>query len=167
MKLDQNCIDIQQDDLATINRPDSLRQCLDIDDAKLSMDLPIVVKYDYIDLQKTDYNFMQEFHQKDTQEYFAKMKKISSSTINNLKSQAGKDFHFYRSGLNGNVRKAVKKIMPKADDDLIVYHVGLYECPSKQACRQTDERSPRVYFALGNYGHIYILFFDPYHELNP
>ena len=42
----------------------------------------------------------------------------------------------------------------------------LYES-EKWADRETDTRCSRVYFMLGTYGHIYILFFDPYHELNP
>lgn len=84
---------------------------------------------------------------------------------NKAKNSAG--YHFYRSSFSGKVRAQIKKIIPDAAEDLIVYHFGLYECPSKQASRQTGERSPRVYFVLGTNGYIYILFFDPYHELNP
>lgn len=61
----------------------------------------------------------------------------------------------FRKGLNAD------------DDCMIVYHFGLYECDSRKASRNTGERSPRVYFLLGANGFIYILFFDPYHELNP
>jgi hypothetical protein len=36
-----------------------------------------------------------------------------------------------------------------------------------EASRETGVKSPRVYFILGTYGFVYILFFDPYHEINP
>lgn len=169
MKLDEFCIDLEQEDLVRLNSPDSFKRKMSKEDARLSMDLPIVVKYDYLDLDGTDYNFKQEFTIRDTQEYFTKMKEISSSTINKLveKSKKDSDYHFYRSAFSGNVRREIKKIMPDADEDLIVYHFGLYECESHNASRVTGERSPRVYFILGNNGFIYIVFFDPYHELNP
>lgn len=169
MKLDDFCVDLEQEDLARLNSPDTFKKGMNIDDAKLSMDLPIVVKYDYVDLGETDYNFMQEFTIRDTQEYFKNMKEISSSTINELieKSKNDKNYHFFRSTFSGNVRREIKKIMPDADENLIVYHFGLYECESHNANRETGERSPRVYFLLGNNGFIYIVFFDPYHELNP
>lgn len=169
MKLNSFDIDIQPEELTKINTPDTFKNRIKNSDVQLSMDLPIVIKYDYVDLEITDYHFKQEFLLKDTQEYFTKMKEISSNTINKLEEKAKetKDYHFYRSPFEGKVKSAIKKIMPDAADDLIVYHFGLYECPSKQANRNTKERSPRVYFVLGNYGYIYILFFDPFHELNP
>ena len=169
MKLNPYDIDIQPEELAQLNSPDSFKNSLSCDDVKLSKDLPIVVKYDYIDLDVTDYHFKQEFMLRDTQEYFTMMKEISSSTINELEAKARRDksYHFYRSNFSGNVRKAVKQIMPDADESMIVYHFGLYECDGKLACRDTGDRSPRVYFMLGTNGFIYILFFDPFHELNP
>lgn len=169
MKLNPFDIDIQPDELARLNTPDSFRNSLSYNDVQLSKDLPIVVKYDYIDLNVTDYHFKQEFLLRDTQEYFTMMKDISSSTINDLEAKARQDksYHFYRSSFSGNIRKAVRQIMPDADESMIVYHFGLYECESKQASRATGERSPRVYFMLGTNGFIYPLFFDPYHELNP
>lgn len=169
MKLNPFDVDIQPEELARLNTPDSFKNSLNYDDVRLSKDLPIVVKYDYVDLNVTDYHFRQEFKLRDTQEYFTMMKEISSNTINDLEEKAKRDksYHFFRSGFTGNVRKAVKQILPDADESMIVYHFGLYECESRQACRETDERSPRVYFMLGTNGFIYILFFDPYHELNP
>lgn len=169
MKLNAYDIDIQPEELAQLNRPDSFSKCLSTEDVRLSKDLPIVIKYDYVDLGVTDYHFKQEFLLKDTQEYFSMMKEISSNTINQLEEKARNDnsYHFYRSSFTGKVRQAVQKIISDADDNLIVYHFGLYECDSRQACRTTGERSPRIYFMLGTNGFIYILFFDPYHELNP
>lgn len=169
MKLNPFDVDIQPEDLVTINTPDSFKSKIQTEDVRLSKDLPIVIKYDYVDLDKTDYHFHQEFTLRDTQEYFSKMKEISSNTINKLEDKASKekDYHFYRSAFKGRVRENILKIMPDVDDSIIVYHFGLYECESKEAKRDTDERSPRIYFVLGYYGFIYILFFDPFHELNP
>lgn len=169
MKINSFETDIQPEDLAVINKPDTFRDRMTNDDTLISKELPIVIKYDYIDLGITDYHFKQFFQLRDTQEYFGMMKVMSSNTINALeeKSRRERGFHFYRSGLNGNVRRAIKKLLPDADDDLIVYHFGLYECDSRQASRETGERSPRIYFLLGSNGFVYILFFDPFHELNP
>ena len=84
MKLNDFDIDLQPEDIAVLNTPDKFKNRININDAKLSMDLPIVVKYDYVDLGVTDYHFKQEFTLLDTQKYFSMMKKISSNTINKL-----------------------------------------------------------------------------------
>ena len=81
MKLNPFDIDIQPDELARLNTPDSFKNSLSYDDVQLSKDLPIVVKYDYIDLNVTDYHFKQEFLLRDTQEYFTMMKEISLDTM--------------------------------------------------------------------------------------
>ena len=91
MKLNPYDIDIQPEELAQLNTPDSFKNSLSYDDVQLSKDLPIVVKYDYIDLDVTDYHFKQEFLLRDTQEYFTMMKDISSSTINDLEEKARRD----------------------------------------------------------------------------
>lgn len=152
MKLTQ--ADIEGEDFATINAPDRFRVALSAEDAILSHTLPIMVRYDYIDLGKTPYHFGQKFHEKDTKAYFERMKSISSKSINDI--------------LSGNLRKAFRTLLPGAmADGQIVYHFALYTDHDTLADREKDIRSPRVYFMLGNYGHIYVLFFDPYHELNP
>ena len=46
MKLNPFDIDIQPDELARLNTPDSFKNSLSYDDVQLSKDLPIVVKYD-------------------------------------------------------------------------------------------------------------------------
>jgi hypothetical protein len=49
--------------------------------------------------------------------------------------------------------------------DPIIFHFHLYNADGQMASRQTGIRAPRVYFMQGTYGVIYILFFDPYHEI--
>lgn len=170
MKLDASMVDITSEEITTINTPDNFKKKILLADQIQSHEIPIVIKYDYLDLGNTQYNFFQKFEQKDTQMYFQRMKEISSNTINQLKNRSSEDrkFHFYRSNIQGNLRDAIRKhISTDYADDLIIYHFGLYESDSKNASRQSGERSPRIYFMLGTYGSIYPVFFDPYHELNP
>lgn len=108
MKLNDFDIDLHPEDIAVLNKPDRFKNRININDAKLSMDLPIVIKYDYVDLGVTDYHFKKEFTLLDTQRYFSMMKKISSNTINKL-SQNSRKYHFYRSKFSGKVRKKSKK----------------------------------------------------------
>jgi glutaredoxin-related protein len=159
--------DIENDDFFIINKPDQFRETMKPADVRLSHDLPIMIRYDYIDLDKTDYNFSQKFQLKDTQSYFERMKKISSKTINNILDGSDRELHFHRSEIKGNLKRAIQSVIPQAiASNQIIYHFALYT-DKDGADRECDLRSPRIYFMLGNYGHIYVLFFDPYHELNP
>jgi len=165
MKLDG--VDLEYDDFRTINTRERFDRHLSTDDVRLSIDLPIVVRYDYVDLGKTDYHFHQHFTHEDTMGYFAKMKYFAGKSINQIFEQTAKEDHFHRSEMKGNVAKAVKAILPKAVmTDQIIYHFGLYDT-HEWADRDSGKRNPRVYIMVGTYGQVYILFFDPYHELNP
>lgn len=135
-------------------------------DLSTSQKIPIVVCYDLIDVDTTDYNFSQHFHQRDISTYFKQMKKISASTIEELSSKPY-GMHFYRTDVRGKLRDVLKKLHPHAVEcNPLIFHFGLYTEIDK-ADRNTDKRSPRIYFMLGCNGMIYPLFFDPYHELNP
>lgn len=164
MKL--SSIDLEPEELKTINSPDHFKKEISYEDSRMSMDLPIVIKYDYLDLGNTAYHFKQEFKLKDTQKYFEMMKEISSNSINSLSAKA-RTYHFYRTNITGNLRAAMLKAIPEAvQSNTIIYHFALYTSEEK-ADRSKDIRSPRIYFMLGTYGYIYPLFFDPYHEINP
>ncbi len=166
MKLEFDDI-FEKEDLETINSRERFDKELTVDDVRLSHDLPIVVRYDYVDLDKTEYNFWQLFTHEDTKGYFERMKFFAGKSINKLLNEP-RATHFHRSELKGNIKAAIQKILPKSiDSNQIVYHFGLYDDNSKWAERASDTRCSRVYFMLGSYGHIYVLFFDPFHELNP
>lgn len=158
--------DIEDEDFYTINAREKFNTCLLPEDVILSKDVPLVVRYDYVDMGKTPYNFAQEFTHEETIGYFKKLNMFSGNSLNSILSNS-REHHFYRSPLVGNIRKAVAQILPDAiKSDQIIYHFSLTD--SKEfANRKTGVRCPRVYFMLGTYGHIYILFFDPFHELNP
>lgn len=158
-------IDLDEDDLFDIHSPVCLSDQLNDSDIALSHKTPIVVSYALVDLGKTNYHFMQEFTHRDTQEYFRMMKTISSSTINDLMDNPHKH-HFYRTDIRGNLKNVLRQIDPDCiKTNPLIYHFALYT--EDQADRETGVRSPRIYFMLGLYGMIYILFFDPFHEINP
>lgn len=166
MKLD--AVDLEQEDFFTINKRDSLRYCLTPEDSNLSHSVHGVIKYDYIDLGTTDYHFKQPFEQSEIQAYFERMNLLSTTTIDKLSSRAA-ELHLHRSDIKGNLRKAVQKIYPEMlQSNPIIYHISLHDNNhSDWGDRIKGTRCPRLYFMLGTNGHIYILFFDPYHELNP
>lgn len=157
----------EKEDFDTINRRERFDKELTIEEVKLSKDVPIVIRYDYADLKDTEYNFWQECTHEDTIGYFTKMKLFAGKSINSMLND-DREHHFHRSELRGNVRNAIKRILPKSiDTNQLVYHFALYDDKDRWADRATETRCSRVYFMLGSYGHVYILFFDPYHELNP
>ncbi len=166
MKLD--AIDLEPEDLFTINKRDSLRYCLTPEDSNLSHAVHGVIKYDYIDLGKTEYHFRQKFEQHEIQMYFERMNLLSTTSINCLSSKA-RELHLRRSDIKGNLKKAVSKIYPEMlQSNPIIYHISLHgHNHTGYGDRAKGTRCPRLYFMLGTNGHIYILFFDPYHELNP
>lgn len=162
MKLTE--LDIQEEDIYIINQKDPLKYYLTPEDTKLSRSVHCVVKYDYIDLGKTDFGFNQEFTPEETKMYFERMRLITTSTIDNLTEKA-KELHLYRSEIRGSLKKVISSIYPEMiKANPIIYHISLEDPKSS---KEKKERCPRLYFMLGTYGHIYILFFDPYHKLNP
>ncbi len=66
--------DIEDDDFRTLNKRDRFDKELSYEDSKLSSDVPIIIHYDYIDMENTPYNFMQQFTHEDTKGYFSKMR---------------------------------------------------------------------------------------------
>lgn len=142
---------------------------LSFEDSKLALDVPMVISYELIDLNDTDYHFKQEFTLKDTQRYFEVFKDISCKSINDLLENSKHSLHFHRSAAKGRLRALLEKICPGCvteDSEPMIYHFALYT-DSERADRQSGRRSPRIYFMLGRNGMIFPLFFDPYHEINP
>ena len=161
-------IDLEPEDFFTINKSDPLKYRLTKEDAQLSHSIHGVIKYDYIDFGKTAYNFRQTFRQEEIQMYFERMNLLTTTPIDVL-SQRAKELHLRRSDIKGNLSKAVQKIYPEMlCSNPIIYHIALHdEHHNEIGNRLKGTRCPRLYFMLGTNGHIYVLFFDPYHELNP
>lgn len=166
MKL--TAVDLEHEDFFTINRRDPLKYTLTREDACLSHSVHGVIKYDYIDLGKTPYHFRQEFKQNEISKYFERMNLLSTTTIEQLSSRA-QELHLRRSDIKGNLKKTVRQIYPEMiESNPIIYHISHHDKDDRTVGdRAKGTRCPRLYFMLGTNGHIYILFFDPYHELNP
>lgn len=158
---------LDEEDLYDLHKPLELYEQISNEDLKLAYDCPLVVSYHLIDLEATDYHFFQEFTHRDTQMYFKRMQELSSATINELDENA-RQRHFYRSPLKGKLLQVLRKIEPDIQKaNPLIFHFDLYTDKDVVADRDKNIRQPRIYFMLGRYGVMYILFFDPYHEINP
>ncbi len=140
-------------------------QQLSVDDVRNSSQLPIRISYEYADMGLTPYGFNQNFTQMDIVEYFTVMKYISGRTIWDLEDDDSFALRRHRS-----LHKPLKEILDKVDTtivkgDPLIFHFHLYTDKHHDASRETGVRSPRIYFMQGLYGVIYILFFDPFHEI--
>ena len=53
------------------------------------------------------------------------------------------------------------------DEGVMIYHFALQPENKLSASRELDLRNARIYFLVGKFGIVHVLFFDPYHEINP
>lgn len=135
------------------------------DDVVNSNKLPIRISYEYADMGKTAYSFSQHFTERDVKEYFSKMKHISGKTIWELVDEETVSLRRHSGGLHKKLKMVLEQLNPEiAKGEPIIFHFHLYT-DKNESSRQTGVRSPRVYFMQGTYGVIYILFFDPFHEI--
>lgn len=131
------------------------------------------VSYRYIDLDKTDYNFMQScFDNDDARSYFEFMSMLTNEPFNVLYDEREVEWHLNPN--NYETDRHFQTLVNKAlelDEKLKVecqpsfFHFALYT--NQNANRKTGVKSPRIYFFIGANAVIYPLFFDPYHEINP
>ncbi len=160
---------LSAEDFQDIHPLTGLDEKLTFEDSRLAHDVPIVISYEMIDLDETDYHFKQVFTHKDTQRYFEVFKNISCQSINDIIEESHHSLHFHRSAAKGNLKRLLEKLSPgcvTADSEPMIYHFALYT-DKEGADRSRDRRSPRIYFMLGRNGMIFPLFFDPFHEINP
>lgn len=141
---------------------------MDNDDIRESQDYLISVQYNEIDLGDTPYGFNQEFKGNEANLYFKRMKDFSEMSINNIIDEGFHSWHFYRTGIKGNIKKVFDSINPKiAKAKPMIYHFALDPECKVIADRTKGDRNARIYFMVGYNGMIHPIFFDPYHELNP
>lgn len=162
-------IDLNEEDIFDIHPDTKLTDTISNEDIVLSQNVPIVVRYNLIDMDKTDYHFRQDFIDNEANLYFERMREFSTLTINEIeKSDMRNKIHFYRNKISGNLKRILQKIDNKIiDSNPLIFHFALDSTSATIADRKTGDRNPRIYFMLGVYGAIHILFFDPYHEINP
>lgn len=165
MAIDLSDFDIEEFDGSVARLTDKL----DWRDLQESQDCLISVQYNEIDLGRTPYHFNQAFVGNEANLYFQRMKEFSELSVNYIVKHSDHQSHFYRTDIRGNIKKAFDLIDPKiAKANPLVFHFALDpDCEVNEANRETGERNPRIYFMIGYNGMIHILFFDPYHEINP
>lgn len=164
-----NLLDLEIDDelLNYIHQPASLSESISYEDSQLSMKQKMIVNYDLLDLDGT-YGFLQDFTQDEIHGYFRQMKKYASVSMNKIIETFDYTEHFNDSEIRGNLLRLLKgRTNRRIDDDVMIYHFALEPDSKVIASRDEDCRNARVYFLIGKFGIVHILFFDPYHEINP
>lgn len=160
-------INLSQFDTENI-QPVSLGERLTYEDLVDSQDQFISVQYNAIDLGDTKYGFNQGFEGNEANLYFERMKEFSENTLNEIQENSSHESHFYRSDIRGNLKKLFDSIDPNiAKVNPLIFHFALDPDNKNFADRKKNIRNPRIYFMVGRNGMIHILFFDPYHEINP
>jgi len=160
-------INLLQSDTEYI-QPASLGERLTDEDLVDSQDQCISVQYNVIDLGDTKYGFNQGFEGNEANLYFERMKEFSENTLNEIRDNASYKLHFNRSDIRGNLKELFDKIDPNiAKVNPLIFHFALDPDNKDFADREKNIRNPRIYFMVGRNGMIHILFFDPYHEINP
>lgn len=161
-------IDLQFDDTGDFQYPATLDEKLSIEDLVDSQNQCISVQYNEIDLGQTDYGFNQPFEGNEANLYFERMRQFSEQSINEIKEDASYKLHFNRTDVRGNIKRIFDQIDPKiAKANPLIFHFALDPDNKNHADRSKNIRNPRIYFMVGRAGMIHILFFDPYHEINP
>ncbi len=163
--IDLTYLDIEDKDVKIAYLTDKL----DFRDLQESQNYPITVQYNQIDIDKTEYNFNQPFEGNEANLYFQRMSEFAGSSINDIINYGDYRLHFNRTNISGNIKNVFDRIDPKiAMANPLIFHFAL-DPDSKvtNADRTKNIRNPRIYFMIGYNGMIHVLFFDPYHELNP
>lgn len=156
------------DDTGDFELPASLTENLSFEDLTDSQKQCISVQYNEIDLGDTGYGFDQPFEGNEANLYFERMREFSVRTLNDIRENSSYKLHFNRTDVRGNIKRIFDSIDTKiAKANPLIFHFALDPNNKNQADRKTNVRNPRVYFMVGRNGMIHILFFDPYHEINP
>ena len=148
--------------------PATLDEELSYEDLVDSQNQYISVQYNEIDLGDTEYSFKQAFESNEANLYFERMKEFSERTVKDVSENSSYKLHFYRSDIRGNLKRIFDKIDKNiAKANPLIFHFALDPNNTNYADREKNVRNPRIYFMVGRNGMIHILFFDPYHEINP
>jgi len=160
-------LEIDDELLNCIHQPASLSEGITYQDSLLSMKQKMIVNYDLLDLDG-EYGFLQDFTQDEIHGYFRQMKRFASISMNDIIEKLDYTNHFNESKIRGNILRLLKgKTQKRIDDSVMIYHFALEPGSRVTANRESGARNARVYFLIGKFGIVHILFFDPYHEINP
>lgn len=125
-----------------------------------------VFNYEFLDLGITEYNFQhEEFDKTDYQIYFEKVQSYSKKSLNELlDSDHNEHFHLYQvpSGkLLSLLKSILKKNSLRIEETPPVGQFALY------TTKEEEKKSPRIFFFIGQQAVLYILFYDPFHDIRP
>lgn len=156
--------DLDDEQIKAFHSTYNIKDRLTNEDVRLSRSSHIVICYDYIRLEG-DFGFHNNFESIDAREYFSKMKDFSGNSFDEILNDFDYTYHFNKTPLRKDVKNELRKDFGNKInfEDLTLYHFALYT--NDKADRISGIKSPRVHFILGRYGMIYILFYDPFHEM--
>lgn len=161
-------IDLRFEDTSEFDIPARLTENLSTEDLVDSQNQCISVQYNQIDLGGTKYGFNQAFQGNEANLYFERMREFSEQTLNDIRENASYKLHFNRTDIRGNIKQIFDSIDKRiAQANPLIFHFALNPDNKNVANRANNVRNPRIYFMVGRNGMIHILFFDPYHEINP
>ena len=159
--------EIDDELLNYFHQPLSFKDSLSYEDAQLSMRQRMIISYDLLDLNG-DYGFLQNFTQDEIHGYFSQMKKYSSASMNELIDSLDYSEHFHDSKIRGKLLQVLKDYSGnRVDEGVMIYHFALNPEKHEKADREAGIRNARIYFIIGKFGIVHVLFFDPFHEINP
>lgn len=161
-------INLNFEDTRDIECPAKLTEKLSYQDLVDSQNQYISVQYNEINLGDTGYGFDQAFEANEANLYFERMRELSEQTLRGIEEGVDYTLHFHRTIVSGNIKRIFDSVDPKiAKANPLIFHFALDPTNKNRADRKKNIRNPRVYFMVGRNGMIHILFFDPYHEINP
>lgn len=158
--------DLDADEINDIHQAYIGGQEISISDLAVSMDSIPVVSYKHIEMDDK-YGFRQPcFDNVDAITYFDRLKELTSRSINESREQSPSDWHFYETK-GDNIRTELKRKWKNISNKNMpcIWHFALYT--NQNSSRRSGIKSPRIHFLIGAHGMIHILFYDPYHEMNP
>lgn len=159
--------EIDDELLTCFHQPASLSDSISYEDSRLSMSQKMIVSYSLLDIDGK-YSFSQDFTQEEIRGYFSQMRKYANVSMNEIIDTFDYTEHFNGSAIRGNLLRLLKEKTGKhIDEGVMIYHFALQPENKLSASRELDLRNARIYFLVGKFGIVHVLFFDPYHEINP
>lgn len=96
-----------------------------------------------------------------------KQKMIVSYDLLDLEGDYGFQQDFMQEEIHGYFRQMNKYANVSMNEIIKTFDYSLEPESKVVASREQNTHNARVYFLVGKFGIVHILYFDPYHEINP
>lgn len=156
--------------------PQDKFQCgekIDFADIHRNLDQSPIFGFDYIKNDSSDYSFNSSFISiNDYHLLINRLKLLSRFNIDYLFDKASHEYHlkFIKDKFPTKLKELIEdtmKIQLVPENTPLICEMALYTSP-EGASRRTGVKSPRIFFFIGDgTGTVYLLYFDPFHELIP